>query len=57
MRYMYMYLERKAKQHNTTERQSNTTQLTQGWYFSKKKLPQVGFESTTVRLLGNALTN
>ena len=44
-------------QHNTTERQSNTTQLAQGSYFSKKKLPRVGFEPTTVRLLGVALTN
>ena len=39
------------------ERQGNTTQLTQGGYFQRKKLPQVGFESTTIRLLGVALTN
>ena len=39
------------------ERQGNITQLAQGSYFSKKKLPQVGFEPTTVRLLGVALTN
>ena len=37
-------------QHNTT--QHNTTQLAQDSYFSKKKLPRVGFEPTTVRLLG-----
>ena len=49
-------LERKTRQHNTTERQSNTTQLTQGSYFSKKKLPRVGFEPTTIRLLGVALS-
>ena len=36
---------------------SNTTQLAQGSYSSKKKLPRVGFEPTTVRLLGVALTN
>ena len=39
------------------ERQSNTTQLAQGSYFSKKKLPRVGFEPMTVRLLGVVLTN
>ena len=50
-------LERKARQHNTTERQSNTTQLAQGSIFQRKKLPRVGLEPTTVRLLGNALTN
>ena len=44
------YLERKAKQHNTT-------QLAQGRYFSKKKLPRVGLEPTTVSLLGDSLTN
>ena len=49
-------LERKARQHNTTERQSNTTQLAQGSYYSKKKL---GWDSntTTICLLGVALTN
>ena len=31
--------ERKARQHNTTERQSNSMQLTHGSY-SKKKLPR-----------------
>ena len=31
-----------ARQHNTTERQSNTTQLAQGSYFSKKNLPTLG---------------
>ena len=49
--------ERKTRQHHTTERQSNTTQLAQDSYFSKKKLPRVGFEPTTVSLLGVALTN
>ena len=39
-------LERKARQHNTTERQSNTTQLTQGSIFQRKKLPRVGLEPT-----------
>ena len=44
----------KATEHN---RKTKTTQLAQGSYFSKKKLPRVGFEPTTVRLLGVALTN
>ena len=39
------------------ERQGNTTQLAQDSYFSKRKLPRVGFEPTTVQLLGVALTN
>ena len=46
-------LERKARQHNTTERQSNTTQLAQGSIFQRKKLPRVGLEPMTVRLLGD----
>ena len=50
-------LREKERQGNTTERQSNTTQLAQGSYFSKKKLPRVGLEPTTIRLLGVALTN
>ena len=51
-------LGKKARQHNTTERQSNTTQhntTRPRQLFSKKtkkKLPRVGFEPTTVRLLG-----
>ena len=45
-------LEKKARQRNTRERQSNTTQLAQGSYFSKKKLPWVGFKPMAVRLLG-----
>ena len=35
-------LERKARQHNTTERQGNTTQLAQGSHFSKKKVASGG---------------
>ena len=34
------------KQLNTTERQSDTTQLAQYIYFSKKKTAWVGFEPT-----------
>ena len=52
-----MLREKERQGNTTTERQSNTTQLAQGSYFSKKKLPWVGFEPTTVRLLGVALTN
>ena len=43
---------------NTTERQSNTTQLARNSHFSKKNwLPRVGLKPTTSSLLGNALTN
>ena len=35
-------LERKTRQHNTAERQSNTTQLAQGSHFSKKKASSGG---------------
>ena len=45
------------KEHNTIERQSNKTQPAQGSIFQRKKLPRVGLEPTTVRLLGDALTN
>ena len=45
-------LGKKARQHNTTERQNNTTQLAQNSYFQRKKLPQVAFEPSIVRLLG-----
>ena len=42
---------RKARQGNTIERQSNTTQLAQSSHFSKKNwLPQVGFEPMTFAL-------
>ena len=54
--FIHEMLRKKGKQHNTTERQSNKTQLAQGSYFSTKKLPQVGFKPTTVGLLGVALT-
>ena len=48
----------KAKQHNTTERQSNTTQPARNSHFSKKNwLSWVGFEPTTIRIVGDALTN
>ena len=43
---------------NTTERQSNTTQLAQNSHFSKKNwLPRVGLEPTTISFPGDALTN
>ena len=45
-------LRKKARQHNITERKSHTTQLAQDSYFSRKKLPRVGLEPTTVCLLG-----
>ena len=47
----------KATQHNRKTKQHNTTCPRQ--YFQSKKLPQVGLEPTTVRLLhvGDALTN
>ena len=42
---------------NTTERQSNTTQLARNSHFSKKNwLPRVGFEPTTISSPGDALT-
>ena len=46
---MYEMLRKKGKatQHNR-KKQHNTTRP----YFSKKKLPRVGFEPMTVRLLG-----
>ena len=45
------------RQGNTTQqkdkaKQHNTTQLAQDSYFQRKKLPRVGFEPTSVRLLG-----
>ena len=39
-------LERKARQHNTTERQANTPPLAQDSYFSKKKLAALGGTQT-----------
>ena len=43
---------------NTTERQSNTTQLTRNSHFSKKNwLPRVGLEPTTISSPGDALNN
>ena len=47
---------RKARQHNnnTTERQSNTTQLVRNSHFSKKNcLPQVGLDPTTIHFPGS----
>ena len=38
-------LRKKARQHNTTERQSNTTQLTHGSLFSKKKTASGGIQT------------
>ena len=49
---------RKARQHNnnTTERQSNTTQLTRNSHFYKKNWPpRVGLDPTTIHFPGNAL--
>ena len=67
--YMYRYimfmfmnnLSRDAERqgnNNTTERQSNTTQLARNSNFSKKNwLPQVGLEPTTISSPGDALTH
>ena len=46
----------KATQHNRKTKQYNTTRPRQV-FFKDKKLPRVGFEPTTVSLLGDALTN
>ena len=44
------------QQQQTTERQSNTTQLVRNSDFSKKNwLPRVGFEPTTISSPGDAL--
>ena len=48
-------LRKKARQHNTAERQSNTTQLAQGSYFSKKKLAASGGSRTHDRPLSMML--
>ena len=44
------------RQGNTTQQKDeathNTTQLARDSYFQRKKLPRLGFEPTTVRLLG-----
>ena len=50
-------LERQGN-NNTTERQSNTTQLARNSQFSRKNwLPRVGLKPMTISLLGDALTN
>ena len=50
--------ERQGNNNNTTERQSNTTQLARNSHFSKKNwLPRVGLEPTTISSPGDALTN
>ena len=49
---------KKGKEHNTTERQSNTPQLSQNSHFSKKNwLPRVGLKPTTISFPGHTLTN
>ena len=53
-----MLKERQGNNNNTTERQSNATQLARNSHFSKKYwLPRVGFEPTTISSPGDALTN
>ena len=51
--------ERQGNNNNTTEKQSNTTQLAQNSHWKKSFfwLPRVGFKPTTISSPGNALTN
>ena len=53
-----MLKERQGNNNNTTERQSNATQLARNSHFSNKNwLPRVGFKPTTISSPGDALTN
>ena len=50
-------LRKQGNNNNTTERQSNTTQLARNSHFSKKNwLPRVGLEPTTISSPDNTLT-
>ena len=46
----------KAIQHNR-KKQATQHNSPKAVFFKEKRLPQVGLEPTTVRLLGDALTN